>query len=197
MASDVDICNLSASHIGQSANIVAIDPPDGSALAAHCARFYPMARDIALEAHAWKWAIKRYSLTQSSDATIPDHYTYAYIMPSDCLRVLSIMPDEYTDEHTQQLNYEIEGEYLFCNEELVKLRYIARVTDTTKWSPAFVDCVSWKLAQYLAGVVVKGDSNLRTHCANQYRETFMYAAGLDAKAMKNRPAHTPIWISDR
>ena len=30
MASDVDVCNLALSHIGDTANVASINPPDGS-----------------------------------------------------------------------------------------------------------------------------------------------------------------------
>ena len=45
MASAVDICNLALSHLGDTATVASLDPPEGSAQAEHCARFYPVARD--------------------------------------------------------------------------------------------------------------------------------------------------------
>ena len=48
MPSEVDICNLALGHLGDSATVATIDPPEGSAQAEHCARFYPIARDARL-----------------------------------------------------------------------------------------------------------------------------------------------------
>ena len=59
MASDVEICNLALSHLGDTATVASIDPPEGSAQAEHCARFYPIARDALLEKHDWSWATRR------------------------------------------------------------------------------------------------------------------------------------------
>ena len=59
MASEVDICNLALSHLGDTATIASLDPPEGSAQAEHCARFYPIARDSLLEMHAWGFATSR------------------------------------------------------------------------------------------------------------------------------------------
>ena len=53
MASEIAICNLALSHLGDAANIASIDPPEGSAQAEHCATFYPIARDSLLEMHDW------------------------------------------------------------------------------------------------------------------------------------------------
>ena len=51
MASVVDICNQALSHLGDSATVASIDPPEGSAQAEHCARFYPAALAALLEMH--------------------------------------------------------------------------------------------------------------------------------------------------
>ena len=51
MASDVDVCNLALAHLGDEATVASISPPEGSAQAGHCARFYPMARDSASSAN--------------------------------------------------------------------------------------------------------------------------------------------------
>ena len=62
MASAVDICNLALSRIGDIASVQSIDPPEASAQAIHCARFYPVARDSMLERHPWGFATLRKTL---------------------------------------------------------------------------------------------------------------------------------------
>jgi hypothetical protein len=62
VASEVDICNLALGHIGDSATVSSINPPEGSAQAEHCSRFYPIARDSLLEMHNWGFATKRTNL---------------------------------------------------------------------------------------------------------------------------------------
>ena len=56
MASVVDICNLALAHIGDDATVSSIDPPEGSAQAEHCKRFYAIARDTMLQMHNWNFA---------------------------------------------------------------------------------------------------------------------------------------------
>ena len=62
MASEVEICNLALSHLGDTATVASSDPPEGSAQAEHCARFYPIARDALLEMQNWKFATRRATL---------------------------------------------------------------------------------------------------------------------------------------
>ena len=62
MSSVIDICNLALSHLGDTATVASIDPPEGSAQAEHCSRFYPVARDAMLELFNWKFATRRATL---------------------------------------------------------------------------------------------------------------------------------------
>lgn len=197
MASVVDVCNAALAQIGQKADVTSIDPPDGSAYAAHCARFYPIARDLALEEHAWTFAVKRWELTESVGAVIPSQWEYAFTLPSDMILPLSVLPDEYGDESRERMDYEIEDELLFANDNEVWLKYIARVTDVAKWTPSFRQAVSWKLAGYLAGVTVKGDTGLRKYCDKKYQEALLDAMGKNAMRARTKPVHTPVWMSDR
>jgi hypothetical protein len=43
MASEVQICNLALSRIGEDGSIISLDPPEGSEHAAACAAFYQRA----------------------------------------------------------------------------------------------------------------------------------------------------------
>ena len=36
MASDVQICNIALAHLGDTATVASINPPEGSAQAEHC-----------------------------------------------------------------------------------------------------------------------------------------------------------------
>ena len=59
MSSEIDICNLALARLGDDATVASIDPPEGSAQAEQCARFYSIARDTMLEMHDWRFATKR------------------------------------------------------------------------------------------------------------------------------------------
>ena len=90
MASIVGICNLALARLGDEATVISINPPEGSAQAGHCQRFYPMALDSLLESHAWGFATKRATLAPWVSAA-PAEWGYAYAVPGDMLRALSVV----------------------------------------------------------------------------------------------------------
>lgn len=203
MASTVDICNVSLSHLGDIASITAIAPPDGSVQADHCARFYPIARNELLELHAWNFAVKRVALAEiEQDPT--GAWGYRYGMPSNCLRALAVLAED-SDDGDDSKRYIIEAQddgtvTILTDEPTATLRYIALVTDTTRFSTAFAMTLSWLLASYLAGPIIKGDSGakLADYCYKRFRAQLAVATMADGAAHKPKePDRTPTWIASR
>lgn len=224
MSSEVDIVNLALAHLGDDATVSSIDPPEGSAQAEHGARFYPMARDVLLQMHPWGFATKRTTGAELTPET--DSWEYAYAKPADCLQMLAVLPpgaaDDYlapnltlvdsTSVHTtypyalqfQTQPFQMEAledgtEVIYTDQEEANLRYIARVTDASKFPPLFVIALSRLLAHYLAGPVVKGDVG-RSEAAGQYR-TFLIELGKamqqDGNASRSVSRAAPSWIAGR
>lgn len=171
MASEVGICNLALSHLGDEATVASIDPPEGSPQAGYCARFYPAARDSLLEMHAWGFAIKRVQL-----ALLPNPWPawrYAYARPADALKLLAVLPPGAPDDHDMppllalssaqgpqpySPETDISGNsIIYTDQPDAVLHYTAIVRDTTKFSPLFVMTLSYGLASLLAGPMLKGD----------------------------------------
>src|SRR6266567_8578955 len=100
MASVVAICNAALSHIGDSANVTSIDPPDGSAQAGYCATFYPLALASLLEMATWGFATVRAPLAQLN--TNPaSTWLYAYAYPADAINVISVLSPDALDDYSQ------------------------------------------------------------------------------------------------
>lgn len=196
MASVVDICNLALAHLGDDATIASIDPPEGSAQAEHCARFYPVARDALLEMHAWGFATKRVRLAALSVESWD--WAFAYAKPNNIIRTLSVLsPASSADAQTQP--YEIEVDTILTDQEDAVLRYTERATDTTKYPPLFVDALTWLLASYLAGTVIKGDAgaSMAKSCLQSFAGPFSLAKASDANQRRVIPDHSPSWIGGR
>jgi hypothetical protein len=107
MSSDVDICNSALAVLGDEASVASINPPDGSAQASHCARFYPLARDALLEMHNWGFATTRapLALLATNPSTDPyntalSSWAYAYAVPSDAINYLEVMDPGAVDEYS-------------------------------------------------------------------------------------------------
>lgn len=214
MASEIDICNLALSHLGDDATVASINPPEGSAQAEHCSRFYPLARDTLLELHAWNFCTKRAALALLVDSGTQWFYTYE--QPADCLRVISVLDVNAGDDlgvpattfawpalntpqpfvcETDALGREI----ILTNQPDAMARYTAYVTDTTKFSPLFVTALTWKLAAMLAGPVVKGDAGRAEakRCEEMFQMWMRQAITSDANQRHLNVPHTVGWMAAR
>lgn len=199
MASQIDICNIALSHLGDSANIT--DLNEGSAQADHCRVFYPNARDVALEMGIWDFATRREVLALVADAP-PSSWAYAYSLPAACLRALAVLDVNFDERNSQRFIIESLDDgtrVLYTDQVDATLRYTKKVTDTTQFTPLFVDAVGWLLASYLAGPVIKGQEGQAAGRAAY--QTFIgqiaNAASSNLNQQQNQQRHVPSSISAR
>jgi hypothetical protein len=172
--SDVVICNLALSHLGSDALLSSISPPDGSVESGHCARYYPLARQELIEMHPWSFAKTRValSLLSTNPSTV---WTYAYQAPSDMIQAQRILTTSTLDAYgffpfggllradeaalfseRGSANFDIENGAILTHEENAVLLYVRDVTDASKYSAGFTAALSFLLASYLAGPLIKG-----------------------------------------
>lgn len=103
-SSSVDICNLSLDYLKQQPINSITTPVTNSELI--FARWYDIERQAALRAHTWKFAIKRTPLVVNPLTPPPFGYQYAFDLPNDYIRKVTIGND-YDGDLKQRL--EIEG----------------------------------------------------------------------------------------
>lgn len=221
MATAVDICNLALGHLGDRATVSSIDPPEGSAQAEHCARFYPMARDVLLAKHSWGFITTRTLL-----AALPNNSTqwaYTYAVPNNMLSAIAVtesdapsdyavaIPVAYTPQNVigigatvytpQPFAIERDGEVqvVRTNVENAMLRHTVRVEDPAQFDPLFVETLSYMLASYLAGPIIKGDAGVAVGKSMRQISEALLA---DAKSSDSEndmivPAHSVPWMAGR
>jgi hypothetical protein len=171
MASEVEIANLALARLGDSATVASLSPPEGSAQAEKCARFYPLARDVMQEDFVWSFCVRRKSLALVANWS-SGKWAYAYAAPSDMVRPISISHPEASSDQVDVLGarpgamFQIEGAsngqtIILTNQPEAELRYTVKVTDTTRFSAQFVDALAWRLASMLAGPILKGDAGIK------------------------------------
>jgi hypothetical protein len=88
---------------------------------------------------------------------------------------------------------------LFAGTDLASLRYTRRVSDPSRYPPKFVSAVSYLLASYLAGPVLKGKMGMQaaaTHRA-MWERLASQAATLDANQKHSGTAFKPAAIRAR
>lgn len=227
MASEVDIANLALAHIGDRATISSLNPPEGSAQAEHCARFYTMARNALLEMHTWNFSTTRANGEEVDSTTTS--WQYAYSKPNNCLKIISVLPPNTTDDYSaqsitgivtladgslqspamfnalyQSQPYAVEidsdgSEIILTNQAEAVIRYVVKVTDTTKFSNLFVLACARLLSSYLAGPVLKGDVG-RAEAKSQYQMfllEFSQAVSADSNQRNVKPRQSVPWLSGR
>lgn len=202
MANAVDICNLALALLGDEATLSSIDPPEGSAQADHCARFYPMALDAMLDSHYWSFCTSRASLNLLT-ATPAFGWTYAYAEPTNAINIISLfMAGSLDDQNPQQFEIESLADgttVIYANIQNPIARYTLRVVDPAKFQPLFVDALVDKLASLLAGPVLKGDtgSKMALTYRNLFRDSLAQARASDAAQRRVNIRHNPDFLSAR
>lgn len=214
MASEVEIANLALSHLGDSATVSSLSPPEGSAQAERCARFYPLARDVMQEEFVWSFCTRRKLLALVANWS-SGKWAYAYAVPSEMLHPISVSHPEASSDQVDVLGlrpgapFQLEGTdtgqvVILTNQPDAELRYTIRVRDTTKFSAQFVEALSWRLASMLAGPILKGEAGIK-----MTQSCLQIAISLGGEAaVKNANSsqeergqggrgHVPSWIGAR
>ena len=175
--SSIDICNSALQKLGAT-SITSFT--DNSREARQCNIAYDSNRRSELRKHRWNFAIKRVVL--APDATAPAFdYDYAFTLPGDCLRVL--LPNDAT------LDWVVEGRKILSNlSDTLNLRYIADITDTTQFDPAFYDTLCISLAIDLCEALTNSSGKKQLLDA-EYKDAVAHAR--KNNAFEQLPAEAP------
>lgn len=196
MASEIDICNLSLSRLGDEANISSIDPPDQSVQANLCAIFYPIALEAML-GRGWSFNTKRYIPPFLTSDT--EEYEFCYALPSDYISIIKATAGTY-DVENFSLEYHSSGvRCLYSDAENIELVYAASITNPGFFPPLFIDPLSILLSHYLAGPLLKGDIGVSaaTKMLNLLQPALNLALNSDAQNFSTSKRPTPSMINAR
>ena len=158
MASVVNMCNSALNLLGASTIAALTDDTKNARL---CNQRYEPVRNRVFRSHAWNCLHKRVQLAQNSTAPVVE-YTYAYALPSDCLRVLKIH-NGTTDSIASALDYKLEGRNIVTDEGTIYLIYIALDTDPNNYDTYLRESISHQLAADLCYAITNNAT-----LANQY-----------------------------
>ena len=148
MASVVDMCNSALNLLGASTISALTDDSKNARL---CNQRFEPVRDRVFRSHAWNCLHKRVQLAQNSTAPVVE-YSYAYALPSDCLRVLKVHNGS-TDSIKSDIDYKLEGRNIVTNEGTVYIIYIAIDTDPNNYDTYLQESIAHQLAADLAYAV--------------------------------------------
>jgi len=88
---------------------------------------------------------------------------------------------------------------IYTNQVDAVCRYNRTITDTTTFSPLFVDALAWYLASYLAGPIIKGEMGAAEakRCMTMFSAVFGRATTSDANDRRTQIAQNVGWIAGR
>lgn len=137
---ETEIANLALAHIGE-ARITDLNAQ--TVAAQHVRRMWTPTRERLLREHHWNFAT-RYGVPLARLSAAPAHtFAYAYQLPGDCLRVLTV---NGIPAGTSRSTHSITGTQLLTNQSEAKIEYIANVVTCSEWDPSFVELFACELA---------------------------------------------------
>lgn len=168
---ETSISNIALAELGAK-RIVSFT--DGSKNGSMLGDIFPIAVEYTLELHPWNFAIKR-AKNQPEYGTKPQWgWDHAYIVPSDCIRVLAIGKDGVEIDAPFQVESDAatENKIIVTNVDApIDIKYIRTISNPQVFSPAFVvalvKVIKWFIARPLTGRKEMKDE------AREELETFM------------------------
>jgi len=182
MTSTVDIANYALNSLGAN-NISSFD--ENSKPARLINQRYDSVRDSVFRAHPWNCLIRRAELAQETDAPAFG-YTYQYALPTNpyCLRVLEFTngtlsyPQDNMKSNTGGPVFIVEGRKLLSDEGVVKIKYVARITDPQEYDANLIDVVAASLA-FEISYAITGSNSVKQMMAAEYSDKLKQARFVD------------------
>lgn len=159
MASSTEICNFALSHLGVGKSIANLDT-ERSEESNVCRLFFETARDATLRDFAFPFATKIAALALVEEEPNTD-YGYSYQVPTDCLKIHRILSGTRNDTRQSRVHYKLSygdaGTVVLTDAESAVIEYTVQVTDTARFTPDFILCLSFRLAAYISSRITGGD----------------------------------------
>ena len=193
MPSETDVANAALRLIGGT-RITSFT--DGSDNANAVQDLYTELRDDLLRSHPWNFATKRVQLAQS--VTTPSfEFDYAYPVPSDWLRTMSVHNNDAGDGTIFFKEEEVgDQRVITASANQVYLRYIARVTDPNKMPADFRRAFETALASDLA-VPVANSNKLNEIMAKRSERALARARSSDSMGASPERRPRGSWVTSR
>lgn len=183
-SSDVAIVNLALSKFGEKRiSSLTDNTPEARQLNA----IYTDVRDQLLDMHPWRFAIKRADLGLLAETPLYG-YAYQFQLPADTIRVLSTEND---------VEFSIEGDKLLTDGTTVKIAYIARITDASKFPPHFVMAFAALLAVEVA-IPQTHSNTIREQLEKAFFVTLRKSQHIDSQGRGTpQTAQADTWVNAR
>ena len=163
MTTETEICNIALGYLGAN-RITSLDVEEDSTEFLLCSENYNNLRDAVLEEREWTFAVKRVDLDPST-TEIVFGFERLFQKPSDSVRILTVHDDSVirpqpittpqpvsrgVHDLPQLEGWQVEGDFIIANAELIHVRYNRRVSETGLFSATFIQALAQRLAAEFA-----------------------------------------------
>jgi hypothetical protein len=147
-----EVANQALSHLGVNSVIADFDN-ERSPEAEVMRLFFDSSVEEVLEDFDWDFARARanLSLVEGFEDTNLSEWGYAFNLPSGCIAPRRIAHGNRNDTFDTKIPFDVEGDLLLCDLPEVGLVFTRLVTNVSKFTPAFSEALTWKLAPRLCG----------------------------------------------
>lgn len=182
--SEVAVCNRGLQKIGER-QIMSLD--DKSQQATECKRLYSILRDRIQGEYAWNFCKTRASLPALADAPAFG-FSKQFNLPTDFLRLLDVRTSS---------KWSLEGGKILTDSgSPLEIIYVARVTDTTKFSPEFTEVFASLIAVELVEIFTQSNQKKQL-LLEQYELQLRKGLATDAKQQHPMEFEEDDWITSR
>lgn len=179
-----EIANSALVKIGAA---TILDLNDGSVAANTClARINPVRR-MVLRMHPWNCALARVSLAPLT-STPAFGFDYSFQLPSDCLRVLAVEPDETA--------YRIEGRNILADSNAIDLKFITDVSQVELLDELLAEAISCYLAWDIAYKITQS-SEAKAEAWRMFKTVLGSAKSVDAQEERDYEVEANLFIDSR
>jgi len=140
----LEIDNMALNRVGAKVITAAQLAADTEVSPKYCNLHYDQTRRALLRSHWWRFARAREEL---STTTTPDfEWDYAFDLPSDFLRLISVYENNTTASQNTLYSYKLEGSLLLSDQSSCYLRYVKDEETVSNFDPLFIEVLVLQLA---------------------------------------------------
>jgi hypothetical protein len=149
-----------------------------------------------LMAAPWGFAETRVKLAQSASTPVFG-YDYAYQLPADWLKTVSVHGDD-SGLGTIDFREEVIGDkhVLVTNSNTLYLRYVSDGSNVNLWSSKFASTMVYQLASELA-VPISGSQQAQEGLLIEAKRKYREARSADSLGSSPEPRNRGSWVSSR
>jgi hypothetical protein len=190
-----DICNYALSLIGEQV-ATDIENEDEGQHAVWANRLYLPTKREVLRMHTWGCARARVELAAQTAG--PEFgYAFAYALPADCLRIVTINDIDPND--VSHYVYERIGGSIYTDEVFLKLDYVSANVTEDRLDALLAQCIYFLLASKLAWAIQQART-LREEMKAEFERALTEARYVDSTERKRPVANqrrTSNWVRSR